>query len=111
MRFLDHTNRNELKDSAAFFKVLPTVFAIERIATTCFGNQERITRFLVRYLDRDEKITLLHCYLFTAEYALGGGPAHQRHLMFSRAMADNDFRRRNFYEEEPRYCTTGLYPL
>ena len=111
IRFLDHTNRNELKDSAAIFKVFASVFAIEGIAPAGLGNQERITRFLVRYLNRDEKMILLHGYLFTAEYSLGGGPAHQRHLMFSRAVADNDFRRRNFYEEEPRYCTMGLHSL
>jgi hypothetical protein len=111
MRFLDHANRNELKDTAAIFKVLACVFAIEGVALPGLGNQERITRFLVRYLNTEEKMTLLHGYLFTAEYALGAGAAHQRHLMFSRAVADVDFRTRNFYEEEPEYCTTGPHPL
>jgi hypothetical protein len=111
IRFLDHTHRNELKEDAAIFKVLATVFAIEGIAPADLGNQERIIRFLVRYLDRDEKCTLLHGFIFTDEYPLGGDRAHQRHLMFQQAIADKDFRKLNWYEKEPDYCSTGHLPL
>ena len=111
MRFLDHTNRNELRDTASIFKVLATLFAIEGIAPTDLGNQERIMRFLVRYLARDELLTLLHGFLFTVEYPLGGNRAHQRHLMFPQAVADKDFRKEHWYENDPKYCSTGQHPL
>ena len=111
IRFLDHTNRNELKDTASIFKVLATLFAIEGIAPADLGNQERIMRFLVRYLARDERLTLLHGFLFTVEYPLGGNRAHQRHLMFPQAVADKDFRKEHWYENDPKYCSTGQHPL
>jgi hypothetical protein len=110
MRFLDHVNRIELKEEASILRVLSVIFAIEGIAAANLGNRERLKGFLAKYLDQKEKLTLLHGYLFTPKYPLGGNRGKERHLMFGKAMADAQFRGEELQDKEPEYCSPGQYP-
>jgi len=110
MRFLDRVTRVELKEEAATLRVLSVIFAIEGVAPPDLGNRERLVRFVVKYLDRTDKQTLLHGYLFTPKYPLGGKRGKERHLMFEDAMADTEFRKQELQPQEPEYCSTGQHP-
>ncbi len=110
MRFLDRAFNVELTDRASVFKVLSVIFAVEGIAPAGLGNRDRVVRFVVKYLDRAEKQTLLHGYLFTPEYPLGGRPGRERHLMFDAASHDTQFRNQRLQQAIPELCSTGQYP-
>ena len=110
MRFLDRVINVELKDEASILKVLSIVFAIEGIAPSDLGNRERFVTFLVKYIDQIGKLTLLHGYLFTPEYPLGGEPRRERHLMFGAAVKDQAFREQRGDDRDPEYCSTGQSP-
>ncbi|GAC1702744.1 MAG: hypothetical protein NVS9B4_08800 [Candidatus Acidiferrum sp.] len=108
-RFLDYVDRGELRENASIFKVLSRIFAIEGIASGDMQNKKRLERFLVKYLVTEEKLRLLNGYLFTSVHLLGKERQHERHIMFQAAVADRDFRSRNYRVEDPEYCTTTPY--
>jgi hypothetical protein len=108
MRFLSRAIRFELTENATILKVCSLVFAVEGI--TPVRASKRLSRFLVTYVDRDHKLTLLRSFTFTPEYQLGADRQADRHLMFETAMADDGFRNAHFRDYVPQFCSTGQPP-
>jgi hypothetical protein len=94
IRFLVHALENELKERATTLKVVSLIFTVEGIApSSLLPNRVRLKRFLVLYLSRQEKITLLTGFTFTGGHALGQHSASRRHLMFDGIPKGNAFLR------------------
>lgn len=112
LRFLNHVLKNELKDDASTLKVVSTIFAVEGIAPpTLQPNRNRLKQFVVKYLAPEEKRALLIGFLFAEEHALGqpGNPA--RHLMYQEAFNDTAYRKKNYLESDPEYCSSRPHSL
>lgn len=112
VRFLAHALLNELKERATTLKVASAIFTVEGVAPpTLLPNRERLKRFLVRYLSRDDKLTMLGGFLFAGGHTLGGSGTRARHLMHARALADTCYRQQNFQDRDPDFCSTRPIPI
>lgn len=111
LRFLGHVLRNELTENATMLRVVSIVFTVEGLAPSNLPNRNRLKRFLSKYLIRDEKLILLAGFLFAEPHPLGQAGTPARHLMYVGALPDTAFRKKNFLDRDPEYCSTGPNPL
>ena len=109
MRFLSHT-RFELTESATILKICLLIFAIEGISPENLKPSERLSRFLVSNVSREDKLRLIASFTFTPEYQFGDNREADRHLMFKAATEDSCFRTENFLDRVPEFCSTGPFP-
>jgi hypothetical protein len=113
VRFLMHAIHNELQERATTLKIASLIFTIEGVApVTLRPNRKRVEMFLVRYLAREDKLRLLGNFLFSRGHPIGVGEAdHPRHLMIAKALADTTYRKANWIETDPNFCSTGQQQL